>query len=51
MRPFYIIIKLNLYPIKDEILNLPINELYKGIDLYPSVGMEFPIFWWKENLK
>ena len=51
MRPYYIIIKLILYPIKDELFNLPINELYKGIDLYLSVGMEFPIFWWKENLK
>jgi hypothetical protein len=48
MRPFYITAKLNLYPLKDEIFNLPINELYKGIVLSPNFCIELPIAWWNK---
>ena len=46
MRPFYFTAKLNLYPLRDEVFNLPINELYQGIVVSPNLGVEVPFSWW-----
>jgi hypothetical protein len=45
VRLFYITAKINLYILKDE------NGLFKNIELYSNIGMEFPINWWRENIK
>ena len=51
MKPFFITAKLHLFPIKDKIFTLPLNDIHNGLQLYPSIGFDFPLSWWKEHLK